>query len=80
MGAGRPWIATTQGGIPELAHDPDACVLVSLENYEAIVEACRLMAERIRSRHVSTERQREFYRARFSDDALLPRWLQLLGA
>jgi glycosyltransferase involved in cell wall biosynthesis len=80
MGAGRPWIATTQGGIPELAHDPEACVLVTLQDYEPIVEACRLMAARIRARHVSAERQRAFYRARFSEEALLPQWLALLGA
>jgi glycosyltransferase involved in cell wall biosynthesis len=80
MGAGKPWIATAQGGIPELVHDPESCVIVSLNDYEDVVAACLAMCNRIRSEKVDRSRQQAFYRSRFSRDALLPHWMRLLGS
>ena len=80
MGAGKPWIATAQGGIPELAHDAESCVIVSLDDYEAVVEACLAMSARIRAAGIDATRQQAFYRARFASEALLPQWLRLLSA
>ena len=80
MGAGKPWIATAQGGIPELAHDAESCVIVSLDDYEAVVEACLAMSARIRAARIDATRQQAFYRARFASEALLPQWLRLLSA
>jgi len=78
MAAGKPWIATAQGGIPELVHDTDACVLVSLDDYEAVVSACLAMSQRIRAGAIDGAGQRAFYRAQFSRDVLLSRWESLL--
>lgn len=80
MAAGKPWIATAQGGIPELVHDAESCVIVSLDDYEAVVDACLAMSARIRAARVDAARQRAFYHARFASDALLPQWLRLLTA
>ncbi len=78
MAAGKPWIATSQGGIPELAHDPAACALVSLDDYEGVVEACLAMQARIVRGQIDHPGQQAFYAARFGDRALLGRWLALL--
>jgi glycosyltransferase involved in cell wall biosynthesis len=78
MAAGKPWIATSQGGIPELAHDPAACALVSLDDYEGVVEACLAMQARIAQGQIDHSGQQAFYAARFGDRALLARWLALL--
>ena len=78
MSAGKPWIATSQGGVPELSHDPDACLLVSLDDYAAVVAACLAMSERIIAGRIDAARQIAFYRSRFSAAALLPAWMNLL--
>lgn len=78
MAAGKPWIATAQGGIPELAHDPESCVVVSLDDYEGVVRNCLAMLERIRGSRIDGARQKAFYRDRFSKEALVPRWTGLL--
>jgi glycosyltransferase involved in cell wall biosynthesis len=78
MATGKPWIATAQGGIPELAHDPATCVLVDLADYEKVVEACASMEAHIRAGELDHSRQQAFYMARFGDRALLARWLALL--
>jgi glycosyltransferase involved in cell wall biosynthesis len=77
MGAGRPWIATAQGGIPELA--VDSCVLVSLQDYEAVVVACRDMRDRLRSGAIDRRRVREFYARKFGEPVLYRRWCEVLG-
>jgi glycosyltransferase involved in cell wall biosynthesis len=79
MSAGRPWIATPQGGIPELAHDPASCVLVDLDDYEGIVAACAAMRNRIVTGVVDHARQRSFYAERFGPQMLLRRWLAVLA-
>jgi len=78
MAAGKPWIATAQGGIPELVHDPASCVLVSLDSHEDVVDACVAMRERIVEGTLDPARQRAFHAMRFGDQALLARWLMLL--
>jgi glycosyltransferase involved in cell wall biosynthesis len=78
MGAGKPWIATAAGGIPELAHDPSCCVLVGLEDYEHVVNVCLAMEARIRAGQIDHAAQQAFYEARLGDRALLSRWLALL--
>jgi glycosyltransferase involved in cell wall biosynthesis len=78
MQAGKPWIATAQGGIPELAHDASSCAIVSLHDYESVVEVCLAMEQRIRAAGIDGDRQREFYRAHFAQAALLPQWTELL--
>jgi glycosyltransferase involved in cell wall biosynthesis len=78
MAAGKPWIATPEGGIPELAHDPASCVLVNLNDYENVVEACLAMQARILAEQIDHTRQRAFYDARLGDRALLARWLAVL--
>ena len=77
MGAGKPWIATSAGGIPELAHDPASCVLVSLDDYERVVTACLAMEARIRAGQIDHAAQRAFYDAHLGDRALLEKWLTL---
>jgi glycosyltransferase involved in cell wall biosynthesis len=76
--AGKPWIATRQGGIPELAHDPASCVLISLEDYDEVVAACLAMVDKIRAGGMATSRQRTFYQSRFGFDVLLGKWSELL--
>lgn len=78
MAAGKPWIATEQGGIPELAHDPDSCVLVGLDDYEVLVQTCLAMKTRILDGKLDPARQKAFHAARFDDRALLARWIALL--
>lgn len=78
MGAGRPWVATAQGGVPELAHDPASCVLVSLDDYEAVVAACCAMRDRLRNGTVDFSRQRAFYAEKFAEQPLYRRWRELL--
>jgi glycosyltransferase involved in cell wall biosynthesis len=78
MSAGRPWIATPQGGIPELVHDPASCVLVNLSDYEGIVAACVAMRDRIAAGALDYTRQRNFYADRFGPQMLLQRWLGVL--
>lgn len=77
MAAGKPWIATAQGGIPELVHDPASCVLVTLDDYGKLVEACLAMKTRIEAGQIDGTRQKTFYAGRFGDQALLRRWLAL---
>jgi glycosyltransferase involved in cell wall biosynthesis len=79
MSAGRPWIATPQGGVPELAHDPASCVLVTLDDYEAVVAACGAMRDRLRAGAVDFARQRAFYTERLADEPLYQRWCDVLG-
>jgi glycosyltransferase involved in cell wall biosynthesis len=78
MGAGKPWVATSAGGIPELAHDPASCVLVHLDDYESVVVACLEMEARIRAGQVDHAAQRAFYESRLGERALLQKWLGLL--
>lgn len=78
MGAGKPWIATAAGGIPELAHDPTSCVLVGLEDYEHVVNVCLAMQRRIRAGQIDHAAQQAFYETRLGESALLTRWLSLL--
>lgn len=78
MAAGKPWIATPQGGIPELAHDPNSCVLVTLDDYERVVTACLAMAARLVHGSIDTAGQQAFYASRFGERALLARWLEVL--
>ena len=78
MAAGKPWIATRQGGIPELAHDPASCVLVGADKEEEIIEACLAMVARIKAREVDAIAQQAFYANRLGDRVLLARWLALL--
>ena len=78
MGAGKPWIATPEGGIPELAHDAACCVLVGLDDYERVVSECLAMEARIRNGQIDHAAQRAFYESRLGDRALLARWLALL--
>jgi len=78
MGAGKPWIATAAGGIPELAHDPNSCVLVGLEDYERVVQVCLAMEARIRAGQIDHAAQQAFYETRLGERALLVRWLALL--
>lgn len=78
MAAGKPWMASPQGGIPELVHDADSCVIVPLNDYEGVVSACQAMLGRIRSGTLDGARQREFYRTRFGAEMLFPRWSELL--
>jgi glycosyltransferase involved in cell wall biosynthesis len=78
MGAGKPWIATAAGGIPELAHDLTSCVLVGLDDYERVVNACLAMEARIRAGQIDHAAQQAFYETRLGERALLNRWLALL--
>jgi len=78
MGAGKPWIATAAGGVPELAHDPGSCVLVGLEDYDRVVEACLAMEARIRAGQIDRASQQAFYETHLGERALLTRWLALL--
>jgi glycosyltransferase involved in cell wall biosynthesis len=79
MSAGKPWISTAQGGIPELAHDPGSCAIVSLDDYDGVVNACLAMSRRIQAAQFDREGQRAFYRSRFGKEALLPKWTTLLS-
>ncbi|MEJ0036284.1 MAG: glycosyltransferase family 4 protein [Gammaproteobacteria bacterium] len=77
MGAGKPWLATPEGGIPELAHDPASCVLVRLDDYENVVAVCLAMEARIRAGQIDHAAQRAFYESRLGERALLEKWLAL---
>jgi glycosyltransferase involved in cell wall biosynthesis len=79
MATGTPWIATAQGGIPEIAHDPASCVLVSLDDMEQVIRACLEMQARIVAGQIDRAGQQAFHAARFSDRILLARWLDLLN-
>jgi glycosyltransferase involved in cell wall biosynthesis len=78
MSAGLPWIATAQGGIPELVREPASCVLVDLHDYEGVVSACVAMKERINAGALDPARQSGFYDERFAPPRLLRRWVDLL--
>ena len=77
MGAGKPWLATAAGGIPELAHDPASCALVRLDDYESVVVACLAMEARIRAGQIDHAAQRAFYDSHLGEQALLEKWLTL---
>jgi glycosyltransferase involved in cell wall biosynthesis len=78
MAVGKPWIATPQGGIPELVHDPESCVLVPTDDYEGAVNACVTMCARLQSGSIDRARQQAFYRKRFASNVLLSQWMRLL--
>jgi len=78
MATGKPWIATEQGGIPELVHDPASCVLVKLDREEEVVDACLAMQARIEAGELDSAAQQAFHATHLGERVLLSRWLALL--
>jgi len=78
MSAGKPWISTPQGGIPEMAHDASLCMLVDLSNYEEIVAACLAMQQRIQGGLLKEDRQLAYYRENFAAQVLVGKWMGVL--
>ena len=54
-------------------------MLADITDYDAVVDACRAMHDRIVGGRVHFARQRAFYEERLSPHILLAHWLALLG-
>lgn len=81
MGRGLPWIATDRGGIAELSRTSEDLILLSSNpNHKECLDACVLMAERIRKKKIDHKTIIHVYNKRFSDAALLNRWESCLSA
>lgn len=80
MSGGIPWIASNQGGIPDIACDPlSTRVLVDPKNYQEVKETILSLAEDIRSGLVTSDGQKALYNEYFKADILVTRWCETLS-
>lgn len=78
MAYGVPFVATSVGGVSDLAVDnPD--VMVVEPTREKIADGINEMVAKIRNGQISCERLLSYYRSHFSLDVVGDRWLNCLG-
>lgn len=80
MSAGIPWLATDQGGIPDLVGDPFSTRIISaLSTYSEVKSAVVSFGSDLRTGRVSKLSQIEMYLSKFSSEHLVGQWSELLG-
>jgi len=75
---GKPWVASGQGGIRELACSPEDHLIVDPRNPEQFFAAVKQLEQRLRQGLVDAARTQEFYRKEFSRQAVTGKWLSYL--
>jgi glycosyltransferase involved in cell wall biosynthesis len=80
MSAGLPWLATAQGGIPDIALDPTSTrVIPSKSNYQEIKNALLDFCADLKAGKISKTAQLDLYNKKFSSDALTVQWRKVFG-
>lgn len=80
MSAGLPWLATDQGGIPDIALDPIATrVIPASSDYSQIKDAILSFSTAIQTGKVSRKNQMELYSKKFSSFCLIKQWRNVFG-
>ena len=79
LACGRPCIATAAGGVPEVVHDQANGRLVPVADVPALVEAMRALAEDPGLREAMGAHSRERWAARYSFEAMVDRYADLLA-
>jgi glycosyltransferase involved in cell wall biosynthesis len=80
MSAGLPWLATDQGGIPDIALDKNSTRVIPVtSSYLEIKVAVASFAIDIKKGKVSSAIQKELYSNFFSPSALISQWQEVLG-
>jgi glycosyltransferase involved in cell wall biosynthesis len=81
MSAGKPWLATDRGGIPDIACDKLSTRVISHKSsYEEMKHAILELASDIKAGVVSSDQQKGLYQSKFSSDALYLQWSDILFA
>lgn len=75
---GKPWVASGQGGIRELACSPEDHLIVDPHHPEQFFAAVKQLEYRLRQGLVDSARIHEFYREKFSCQAVTGKWLSYL--
>ena len=80
MSAGLPWLATDQGGIPDIALDANSTrVISSTSHYTEIKKAVLAFATDLKEGRVSRTAQIDLYTKKFSHPVLVAQWKDMLG-
>ena len=80
MSAGIPWIASNQGGIPDIACDPlSTRVLSDPCDYDEVKSAVISLASNINGGVVTSDMQMKLYDENFRADKLVARWCETLA-
>lgn len=80
MSAGLPWLATDQGGIPDIVLDPYSTkVIPTSSSYIQIKDAILSFAAAIKAGKASNKEQKELYNRKFSSSCLIKQWYKVLG-
>ena len=80
MSAGLPWLATDQGGIPDIVCDEYATRLIPASSgYLKVKQAVLSFITDMKCGRVTKTSQKELYEKTFSSSALVKRWRNALG-
>ncbi len=80
MSAGIPWIASNQGGIPDIACDPlSTRVLPDPRDYDEVKGAVMSLARDMNGGVVTSDMQIKLYDENFRADKLVTRWCETLA-
>jgi glycosyltransferase involved in cell wall biosynthesis len=75
---GKPWIASNQGGIAELACSPEDHLVIDPRDSGAFVDAVAKLKKRLAAGEVQQETISVFYLNNYSPKAVTTRWMELL--
>jgi len=75
---GKPWIASNQGGIAELACSPEDHLVMDPRDRGAFVDAVAKLKNRLANGEVQQETISAFYLNNYSPKAVTKRWMDLL--
>jgi glycosyltransferase involved in cell wall biosynthesis len=75
---GKPWIASNQGGIAELACSREDHLVIDPKDSGAFVDAGGELKQRLGADAVKQNAIRDFYAANYSPEAVTARWIELL--
>ena len=75
---GKPWIASNQGGIAELACSAGDHLVIGPGDMQLFVDAVVNLKKRLDAGEVERDEIRAFYLANYSPEAVTARWMQLL--
>ena len=79
MSAGIPWIATNQGGIPDIVVDKTSTMIITADyTYEQIKHSTLLLKKNIVQNNINPETQKEYYKSHFASNVLLNNWRKVL--
>ncbi|UFH53098.1 glycosyltransferase family 4 protein [Spirosoma sp. KNUC1025] len=79
MSAGLPWLATDQGGIPDIALDANSTRMISSASpYQDIKNAVVSFANDLKAGRISRTTQIDLYTKKFSSPVLVTQWKEIL--